>query len=327
MEIKIDELSDLTTEVLKKNGIPEKNVEIITKHLIDGEMRGRTSHGVVRIPRVISDYKKSSPKAITVERETPVSILLNGGEQNGLVVAEQAMRAAIEKAIKQGIGFAGGFNCNGIGMAGYFTQMALEHDLIGMATANSSATLAPYGSSVCLLGTNPLSIAIPAVRDFILTDFSTAKWTFGDVLVAGKMGVSLPEGILIDKEGNPSEDPEDVWDGAILPIAGQKGSSLAVALEALAGPLVAAKAGLKAVEGSWGFMLGAINPEIFVPIRKFKEDVQALIDEINNSRPAEGFSEVLVPGQRSNKIRLENLSRGTVDVPDNIIQDMKNLLD
>ena len=326
MEISLEDLGDLSLGVLLRNGMSRDDSETIVEHLMCAEICGKTPHGVVKIPRLIRSWKSSSPKPISVVRETPVSVLLDGGQQIGLVVAERAMQEATRKARSSGIGLAGGFNCDGTGMIGYYARKALSEDFIGIAMANSPASVAPHGSGMPLLGTNPIAIAIPAREDFILTDISTAKMTIAEILLAGKLGGVLPDGVLLDDNGQPSHSPDDLAGGAILPIATYKGSALAFAIEALAGPLVAAKAGWKAVQGSSGFLVGAINPEIFVPIAKFKQDVQALIDEARALRPAGGVSAVLIPGERSEKTRVSNLKKGSVSVPDAVITELCELL-
>lgn len=322
MEMTLAQARSLAEQALIQRGMAANDAQTIVDHLLDAELCGRTPHGLIRLPRILKEYTSSNPRDIAICRESAVSALLDGGNQNGILVAQRAMDVAIKKGLSSGIGIVGGFNCTGIGIAGYYARQALPLHLIGFVTANSNARVAPYGSRQRILGTNPLAIAIPAEQDEIVADAASSKLTYGDIILAQKMGTQLSQPGLIDKDGYPTTNPWDLESGAILPIGGPKGSALGVALEVIAGPLVAAKAGLRAVSGSWGFLVGTMNPDLFVPIQEFERQVQALIDEIHQSPTAPGFSEVLIPGEHSRRKRDANLQKDALTIPDAVLREI-----
>ncbi len=326
MEMEISRARQMALDILIGIGMEHSDATVVVEHLIDAELCNSKAVGLRGLLRIVKAHKNSSPRPIEIARETPVSVLLNGGGKNGMIVAQRAIDLAIQKSKTSGIGICGGFNCSGIGICGYYAKQALPHHLIGLVTANSIAAVAPYGSRVPIFGTNPICIAIPAQKDVIVSDLATSKMTYGEILLAQKLGMKIPSGTLISEHGHLTTDPNDLATGAILPIAEHKGSALSLALEILAGPLVSAKAGFKAAGGSWGFLIACINPEIFVPITQFEYQVQCLIEEIRNAPPAPGFSNVLIPGERSAQNREAHLRKKTINIPEIVMKDLEELL-
>jgi LDH2 family malate/lactate/ureidoglycolate dehydrogenase len=326
MQIKISHAYEMITDILKKADVDQYDSTIIVDHLVDAELCNNKTVGFRSLPGIYRALIEASPKPINIFKETPISALLDGGQRNGMVVAQNAIDIAIKKAKTSGIGICGGFNCSGIGICGYYAKQALPHHLIGIVMANSSAAVAPYGTIGSIFGTNPICFAIRGKPDIIISDAATSKMTYGEILLAQKLGNTIKSGSLINQFGYITTDPNELAKGAILPIAEHKGSALSLAVEILAGPLVCAKAGLEAVKGSWGFLIAALNPEIFVSTEKFEFEVQALINEIRSAHPAPGFSEVLIPGERSARNRVANLQRGSIEIPEEVIQDIHLLL-
>jgi LDH2 family malate/lactate/ureidoglycolate dehydrogenase len=278
------------------------------------------------VPRIVEEYKKSSPTTITIARDTPISALLDGGKVPGIVVATTAMEMAIGKAQKAGIGIVGGFNTGGIGILAVYLRQAVKRNLVGMATCNSTGTVVPYGSVSNILGTNPMGVGIPADPLPIILDMATSSITFAEIREALEKGQPVRPGCVIDETGKTTTDPRMVFKAGVLPFdRSYKGYGLGLVAEILAGPLVNAKAGWKAVEGSWGFIMTALDPEIMVPLHKFKLDVQRLIAEIKGGRLAEGFKEILIPGEQSQRNMKACLKRGAVEVEDKIIHALEGL--
>ena len=324
--VQIDEFVKLVADILQQNGMSRDEASIVIDHLLDGELTEKPSHGFIRIPKIVSDLRKSPPTDIVVENETPISMLLSGGNKTGLIVALRATELVIRKAKVSGFGIVGGYNITGtVGAIGHYTRKIAENDLIGFMVCNSEHAMPPTGGYSLIFGTNPLSISIPASREPIVVDFASSKMTFGDLLLAMKEGRSIPEGIILDKDGNPSTDPNDAWEGPMLPIAEHKGYCLALAIEILAGPLVKAKAGATAVPGSDGFTIAALDPGLFVPVAQFKSQVDSLIEEIKNSRRLPGVDEIFFPGERSNRKRLQNKEKKFLYLPEQVVKDIEEL--
>lgn len=325
MKIQLAEISAIAKTAMMRHGLSNSEAQIVLDHLVEAELSGRQTHGFVRVQRVCQMLDKAPLGDITVVKETPVSCLLRGGNKPGFVVALKATEIAIDKAKTHHVGIAGGFDTDTIGVAGYYPRLAAQQGLVGILTCNSTAKIPPWGSIDAIMGTNPLAIAIPTRDTPIVLDFSCSKITFGEALLAIKQGTKLPEGVLINGAGKLSRDPNDVRAGALLPIGEHKGAGLALMLEILSGPMVNAKGGRNAVPGSWGFFILVFDPEIFVSRDEFYSRMDSMITEIKQSRLAAGFDEILLPGERSMRLRAENASKTILDIPAEVLKDIQDL--
>jgi LDH2 family malate/lactate/ureidoglycolate dehydrogenase len=232
------------------------------------------------------------------------------------------MELAIEKALKNGMGFVAVGNSNHYGIAGYYSLMALKHDLIGISLTNSDAYVVPtFGRSV-MLGTNPISVTIPTreERPFVL-DMSTAVATLGKLEVYGRMGKKLPPGWATDEKGHSCEDPVRVLGnikgkigGGILPLGGigedfggHKGYGLDLLVDILSGVLSgSANTNLlypktpdgKPLPSLVGHFFGAMRVDFFRPVDDFKKDMDDLIRRLRNSPKAEGCDRIYIHGEK-----------------------------
>lgn len=325
-QIAITEISNVAKRILLKNGVSENDAEIIVDHLLDGELAGHPSHGFYRIPGIVKAVRKAGETfEITREEETDTSVLINGGKRQGLVVALDAVDILVEKSRLANVVVLGGYNYTGTtGSMGYFTSRLAAAGLIGFMMANSEASIPAWGGLEPIFGTNPISVSIPTQEDPIVVDFATSKWAYGDIALAIKEGRRIPEGIVLDKEGNPSTDPNDA-DYAMLPFGGHKGYCLALIVEVLAGPFVRAKAGKSAVQGTDGFIMIGVKSGLFVSPEQFKSSVTSLTKEIKNSRRLKDVAEIFVPGERSQRTRNERKNQTHIPIVDQVLADIKAL--
>ena len=160
-----EQLYNFTYAMLMKIGCPEADAKIGTDVLLSADLRGVDSHGVARLSGYVRLWEKGRINAkpnVRVSYETPATAVVDGDSGLGLVVAPFAMKVAIEKAKNVGTGWVSVKNSNHYGIAGYHSMMALEHDMIGISLTNASPLVAPTFSKERLLGTNPISVAIPA---------------------------------------------------------------------------------------------------------------------------------------------------------------------
>jgi len=328
LKIRITEIVGLASTALRRTGLDEDDIKIVLSHLLDGELSGHASHGFYRIPGIVRTLEKkgASTSNIALENETPFSVLVNGGGRLGLVVAQRATATVIRKAKASRIGIVGAYNYIGTtGAMGYYSREIVQEELIGIVICNSEYAMAPWGGMRAILGTNPISISIPTGHDPVVADLATSAWSYGDLAIAMKENRQIPYGIVLDKYGNPSTDPNDADNGCQLPMAGHKGYALGLAVEILAGPFVRAKTGREAVPGSDGFTVLAVDPSLFTPIQRFESEVSALINEIKNSPRAPGSTEILVPGERSSRTRARNKGAEFIELPDSVVADIKAL--
>jgi len=303
--IALEEAQRLSMSVLTEAGIDTQEAEIITHILLEAEMRGRPTHGLIRLPGIVGGAQKNVDAEVRIVKEDGHYALVDAGGKFGYIAAHYAMELAIEKAKKHGLAMVGVKNSGHSGMLGYYARMALERDLIGMAICNTRPMVAANGGTDAVFGTNPIAVAIPSDGLPLVLDMSTSSVTYGDLLVASRAGRKLPEGSALNSAGQPTVDPEEARAGVFLPFGGHKGFGLGLVVQIMAGALVDADT-LK----TGGILVMTIDPSIFLPLDTFKERVASYIDFVRSSRKADGVEDILIPGERSEKHRQECLKNG-----------------
>jgi L-2-hydroxycarboxylate dehydrogenase (NAD+) len=290
----------LVIEILTKLGLSEENAGIVAEAILDADLKGFTSHGIGRFPQYIHGIESGNIQIdgeIEIERETEAMALINGNHLFGQVVAYKAMSLAIEKAKKVGIAAVGTYNSNHFGATGYYSDLAIKHDVIGIVTANTEPAIAPLGTKTALIGTNPIAVGIPANDTYIAIDMATSATARGKILEAQRKGEKLPEGVALDSEGMPTTNPNEALNGSILPFGEHKGYGLAFMIEIMTGPLVNAAFGLgvtgtatHGVPCTKGDLFIAIDPSKFVDINQFKIQTEEFVREVR------GSGDTVVPG-------------------------------
>lgn len=290
----------LVIEILNKLGLSEEDAGIVAEATLDADLKGFTSHGIGRFPQYIYGIKNGNIRTdgeIEIEKETEAMALINGNHLFGQLVAYKAMMLAIKKAKKVGIAAVGTHDSNHFGATGYYSDLAIMNDVIGIVTANTEPAIAPLGTKTPLIGTNPIAVGIPANETYIAVDMATSASARGKLLEAQRKGKKLPENVALDSEGKPTTDPTEALNGSILPFGGHKGYALAFMIEILTGPLVNAAYGC-GVEGTANYNMKctkgdlfiAIDPSKFVDLGQFKEQTENFIHQVR------GSGDTLVPG-------------------------------
>lgn len=314
MNITAEQERAIIMEILTKMNVNKEHAEIVADVTIDANLKGFSSHGLGRFPQYVKGLKLGTIKTdadIEIEKETAAMALINGNHIFGHVVAFKAMKIAIEKAKETGIAVVGVHDSNHFGVAGYYSDMAVMEDLIGIVIANTEPAVAPIGGKEPILGTNPIAIGIPSNKNYVSVDMATSASARGKLLEAVRKGQKIPENVALDNEGNPTIDPERALKGSILPFGAHKGYALAFMIEILSGPLVRAASG-KSVKGTAnpeemctkGDLIMAIDPSKFVNTNEFKEDVDEFIAEIKNSG-----ENIFIPGD----LEVRNIKKAKKD--------------
>lgn len=312
---KAETLRRLSEEIFKAYGAPAEEAKIVSEFLVRANLCGHDSHGVIRVTqyvKAIEDGVLRPGAKIEIVRETPSSALIRGNWGFGQVVAKKAMEIAIEKAKKNSVSVVCAYDVYHIGRLADYTAFAAEKDMVGIAMVNSTPTVAPYGGMERLISTAPVSYAFPTGEEnmFVL-DIATSVCAEGKVRVSLHKGDKLPVGFIIDKEGNPSTNPADLYEGgAILPLGGDlvgyKGFGLGLVVEVLGGILSNARCAYEPEKRGNGVFFEVINIEDFMPVDEFKDRIDALIRRIKSSKLRPGFKEILLPGEpelRTRRIR------------------------
>lgn len=294
-------LKAAVTTIFAGQGLPEADAAIVADSLVEADLRGVSSHGVVRVPTYVKGLRAGE-----INPRPSLSITFNGGSRAivdgddgmGQVAAHRAMRLAIERAREHGLGVVGLTRSRHCGAMAYWAVQALEADCIGLATTNAGLNMAPTGGRDKIVGNNPLAIAVPTNRPWpMVLDMATSVVAGGKLDVAAIRGEKIPLGWATDREGNPTDDPVTARQGLLLPVGGPKGYGLALMLDVLAGVLTGARfGGGLGPPGSGQFFL-ALQVEGMMEIAAFKERMDELIDQIHASALAPGSSRIYVPGE------------------------------
>jgi LDH2 family malate/lactate/ureidoglycolate dehydrogenase len=306
--------SDLTyfcVEVLKRLDLPAGEAEIVADCLVEAELRGVHSHGVIRFPIYVQRLQSGvfNPRPnIRVTRETRTTAVMDGDNGMGQFVSLRAMELAIKKAEDGDCAWIAVNNSNHNGTEAYFAQMALEHDMIGFCFSVGGINhVAPWGGAEAMLGNNPFAIAIPAGEELpVVLDMACSVAARGRVNVAAARGESIPEDWCTDAQGRPTTDPHEALKGFVLPIAGAKGYALTTVIGMLSTMLSAGAFGTDVTHlyddhkrpQNIGHLLGVLPVASFCDAAEFKHRMDKGIQDIKNVKKAPGVSEIFLPGER-----------------------------
>jgi len=317
------ELETAISEIFEGAGVRTEDSRVTAANLVCAEQMGILSHGLIRVSAYVSRLLKGGinprPQVGIVRQEGAVAVV-DGDNGLGQISAAFAMGAAIRIADESGVGFVHVRNGSHFGMAGFYSLMASDQDMIGFASSNTSAVMAPTGGRERMVGNNPISIAIPSSGPFpILVDMAISVTALGKFLVAAQNGESIPLGWALDRNGVPTQDPSEALKGSVLPIAGYKGYGLALVVDVLTGLLADGNfgpavgsliSGDPASPNGNSFAFLALDPARFLDRSRFKDLVLAMTTALKASQRAEGIDEILLPGEREFKSRQRAAASG-----------------
>lgn len=315
-----DDLEQFAHEIFRKAGLTDDHARIVSNALVTANLRGIDSHGVVRLEPYVKSVENggfnSSPE-VTINRPGPASLIVDADDGPGQVATVTAMDAAVEAAGENGVAFASVRNSNHFGTAAYYTQRAAENDCIGFAMTNVGPNVAPFGGIDPFFGTNPLAYSIPTNRGFAITlDMATSVVAKGKIHVAEEEGQSIPDHWAMDRQGNPTTEPEEVH--ALQPVGGPKGYGLGLLVDVCSGVL--SGMGISPEVDSLyddygkpqrvGHWIGVIDPSYFRDVETFKAEIDDLIDRVKSVRTKDGVDEIKLPGEIEAETRTERERNG-----------------
>ncbi|MCW4050315.1 MAG: Ldh family oxidoreductase [Candidatus Bathyarchaeota archaeon] len=323
--LKADQLRTLGASIFTGLGAPEDDAKLVTDLLVDANLTGFDSHGMIRLPIYARGVKMGAVKPgaeVRIVSETPSTAVIDGGWNFGQVVAKYAMNVCIEKARNCVVGLVTARNSQHAGRMNTYAEMAMAQDMIGIASVNSASYVAPFGGKSKQLGTNPLCFAIPSGEESpMILDMATSVWARGKVMVHMARGEKLPEGIFMDPEGNPTTDPDWYTKGGVLrnlggEIAGYKGFGLSLLVEMLTGALT--EGGVSNSEeyrsrpfyGGNGIFMMAIDVGQITDLDAFKKRVDGLLRTVKDSPTAPGYDEILIPGEPERRMKEKRIREG-----------------
>lgn len=316
--VRAETLLRFSEEALVEVGVPQTDAKIMAHNMVEADLKGVDTHGTAKLRDHITYIRKRDLNAeakIEVVRETGATAVINGDRAAIGLAAHKATEMAIAKAKENGIGAVAVRNVGRCGALSTFTAMIAENDLIGMMTAQGEIVVPPLGGRTRLLNTSPWSFAIPAgEQQPIVLDMSSTEAARSKLTMAMKEQRKIPFGWLLNEAGEPTDNPADMAKGIQTWIGGAKGYGMAVVDQVLAGIL--ASAALVDIEPKAadvhrrGHFVMAIDPAAFIDLPDFKREVDELIRTLKESERLDEEQEILLPGERSARMKEERLKNG-----------------
>jgi len=317
---------NFATELLAKAGATDSEAQVVANSLVQANLRGHDSHGVMRIPfyvgRVQAGVLKPDSKLTIVTESSAAAMVCDGGWGFGQVLSRELMALLIVKSSEVGIALGTLRRSAHIGRLGEYAEMAAEQGKSALICANTHGAaqrVSPVGGKRPRLGTNPLCIGMPGGKGgpFIL-DFGTSATAEGKVRVKRIAGESVPAGWILDPNGNPTTDPNQLYGdppGTILPMGGDqayKGFGLAFMIEMLSGALSGGQCADPAMPPAIGncatFIV--IDPEHFAGSEFLRKEIAGLEEYVRNVPLIDETKTVILPGDPERRVLAERSESG-----------------
>jgi LDH2 family malate/lactate/ureidoglycolate dehydrogenase len=319
-----DQLHEIARRILLAAGADDRNASRVADALVSANLSGVDTHGVLHLPTYVADIRSGHivPTAWpSVVHETALTALVTGNWTFGHVAAKQAIELAVEKARSHGVAAVGVVQAHHIGRLGEYVEIAASHGMIAQVWAGGYAeeapTAVPFGGRRPVLHTNPIAVGFPSGEEApVILDFATTAVSGARVLLARENRQRLPPGAIVDRDGNPTTDPEDFFaGGAHQPFGGHKGYGLMVAAELLGRVLTGADAFAEPTRGGpimghQGVTMIVLRADLFQPMADFRRRADELESRLRAVPPAPGFGEVLVPGDPESRARTTRQREG-----------------
>ncbi|UED84687.1 Ldh family oxidoreductase [Streptomyces profundus] len=300
---------DFATRLLLAHSLPEEDARTVARCLIEADLRGVDTHGLVRLPgylrRVRAGLVNPRPE-LAPRRVVPSAASLDGQNGFGFVVATRAMAEAVSLAEATGIGVVSVHRSTHFGMAATYVLQAVEADMVSLVFTNASPAMPPWGGREALLGTSPLAAGAPGgERGPVVLDMSPAVVARGKIRRAARRGEEIPLGYALDADGVGTTDPLRALEGVVLPVGGPKGSGLSLLMDIFGGVLSgAAFAGDVGDQykdfdrpQNVGHLFLALRPQLFLPLAEYRKRMDLLADRVRSTPRAEGVDAITLPGE------------------------------
>lgn len=330
--IHAEPLETLCREIFRAAGAPADIAAVVADSLVRTNLMGHDSHGVLRVKQYVTMIETGMIKPEQrprLRKRFGATAMVTGGYGFGQVGARYAAELAAEMGGEYGIAAVSLGQSTHVGRLGEYTAMIAAAGLIGIGFTSGtmySGWVTPYGGRERTFGTNPMSFAAPCVEGTLLLDFATAGIAHGKIVLARAKGAPLPSGMLLDKAGRPSTDASILDDGAVLlPMGAHKGSGLAMMMEIIP-TLLTGHRPISSPEFHFGnpTLLIALAPAAFDEETDFAQYVDALKRRVKAVKPAEGFAEVLTPGEPEARSYAKRTQAG-IPLPDAVWADLRAL--
>ena len=303
--------------VLTVAGVPPEHAQTQIELLLDAELRGVPSHGLLRFERIVARIANGVADAKTRGKHDwrgEAFLSVDGRAGLGPVVARHAVETIAERAKTTGIAVAAIANNNHIGMLAWYAEAIAEAGQVAIILTTSEALVHPFGGRTALVGTNPIAIGVPTDDGPFVIDLATSLVSMGEIHDHAHRGAALQPGWALDADGNPTIDAHAAKGGAIAPFGGAKGYALGLAFELLVTALTGAALG-RNVTGTLNADRICNKGDVFIVIDPLSGQGAALaayLEALRSTPPAEGFERVLISGERGRALKAERRKSGLV---------------
>ena len=330
------DLTGFVTAVFKSAGCPGQGARDVAECLVQTNLWGIDSHGVLRVPeylkRFVSGAMNSQPEVRTLKTGGALEVL-DADNGAGYVAGRAAMSRAIELAKTGNIAAVGIINSNHCGAASLYARMALEHGMIGIAMSNVAPNMVAPGGSKPITGNNPIAVAVPTFGEFpFVFDISLSAVSGGKILVAAKNGEQIPLGWATDREGRPTTDPNVGFKGFLLPMGGHKGFGLSLLVDILCGVITGGsfQHELKSMyvypqdPSNTAHLMLVINPLCLMSEEQLTTRMAEFFETVKQSPMWDEDSEMLLPGEIEHRMEVERHEQG-IPIPEPLYDELVRL--
>ena len=316
--IAVDELTARVARVFERLDLPDEDARIVAEHLVEADLRGVHSHGVIRVPTYAGQLRAgtTNPRPnIRVVEDNGGQVVMDGDDAMGHLAAFRANQVAIERGREHGMAGVALRRSTHCGAMAYYAMRARQAGLIGLAITNAGMNMTPTGGTGKIIGNNPFAMAVPTTREWpMVLDMATSVVAGGKLDVARSKGEPIPLGWARDAQGNPTTDPVAARGGSLEPLGGPKGYGMAVMLDVLAGVLSGGRfGGMLGDEGdrrssSQFFLTLAVDR--YMPLDQFTARMDEVIDQIHASPKSPGVTRIYVAGEIEHELQSRRLRDG-----------------
>jgi LDH2 family malate/lactate/ureidoglycolate dehydrogenase len=311
VRVSVAEATEIGTTALQKIGFSREDTDIVMGQLIDNALCGYPFTSLPRILAIASDPKTKEPKRpVRIVHETPVSAMLDGGNNVGYVAVYKTAEVAIEKAKANRFSVVGAHDSYYSGRNAYFAEKIVNAGFVTLHFACGQPHVVPPGGVQAALGTNPICIGFPTSNGPFIVDMGTAALQWGEVMLHAHIDAPLPEGVGIDRNGQPTRDAKEALLGGVLPFGGYKGYGLSLAMQTMG--LLAGAALPRGNVQDYGFLFITFAPDLLLPAAQFEEQAARLIEAVKSTPLKDDVSEIRIPSERAFRERDRRRREGIV---------------
>ncbi len=308
IKISVQEERDVILAALQRHGAALEPASVQADWLVEADLRGQSSHGIARLPILVARIKAgllvpNSQPLMAWRSEVVLSV--DGARGFGPAVATTALALARDRARMHGISLVAISNAHHLGILAPYVENAADEGMICIALTTSEALVHPWGGRHAMIGTNPIAIGVPAEPSPLVLDMATGQISMGKIIHHSQIGQPLEPGWALDRDGEPTIDPQAALAGAISPFGGPKGFALGLAFEVLIGALTNSAFGTD-VHGTLDAVYECNKGDVFICIDQRvvagssrTDEVSKYLDDVRSTPAASGSSGVRVPGDRA----------------------------